>query len=270
LDADFGAVRRPAAHCPSTAGRNRILVGWILAIGGWMLLTPAFIVTAQSSNEPPAAGSSHSTKTSTANHPVHHAVHHHHRAKPAAATAAAVTAAPTPPAPPAEQPANPATIEFNKGLLSIRAENSSLVSTLLQIQHQTGLVIDGLNHDQRIYGQYGPGSISATLSTLLNGSGYDFVIVGSGSGKAAPRLILSAPGGTGAVAPSPPVASNRAAPREEGNPAEPQPEGNPDAVQQDGNPDAVQPDGDQADPTAPPQAKSPQEMFDEMRRAHPQ
>ena len=31
-----------------------------------------------------------------------------------------------------------------------------------------------------IYGQYGPGSISATLSSLLDGSGYDFVIVGGG------------------------------------------------------------------------------------------
>jgi hypothetical protein len=201
---------------------------------------------------------------------------------------APVAAAPPPPRPPAEQPANPATIGLNKGLLTVRAQNSSLVSILLQIQHQTGLVIDGLSHDQRIYGQYGPGSISTTLSALLDGSGYDFVIVGGGNGHAVPRLILSTPGSAGAVTPPPPVANKQAAHPDVGNPDAAQPDSNPDATQPDSNPDAAQPNGNpdaaqpdtdqggdqpdanQADPSAPPQAKSPQEIFDEMRRMHPQ
>ena len=95
-----------------------------------------------------------------------------------AAEVAPAPVAPPPPLPPAEQPPNPATIDYKDGLLSVRAQNPSLVNILVQIQHQTGLVIDGLNHDQRVYGQYGPGSVSTTLSALLDGAGYDFVIVG--------------------------------------------------------------------------------------------
>jgi hypothetical protein len=120
------------------------------------------------------------------------------------------------------------------------------VNILVQIQHQTGLVIDGLSHDQRMYGQYGPGSVSATLTALLDGSGYDFIIVGGGAGGTAPKLILSTPASTATAAAPAPVVSNEATPPANGDQAEP------------------------ADPTAPPQAKSPQEIFNELRRMHPQ
>ena len=122
--------------------------------------------------------------------------------------------APPPPLRPAEQPPNPATIEFSNGVLSVHAQNSSLVNILVQIQHQTGLVIDGLSHDQRMYGQYGPGSVSATLTALLDGSGYDFIIVGGGAGGTAPKLILSTPASTAAAAAPAPVVSNEASRRQ--------------------------------------------------------
>lgn len=208
-----------------------------------MLLIPTSFATAQTAGNAPTAGSSPSTKTSTLKPPIHHPAHHRHHAKPEAATVAPV--APPPPLRPAEQPPNPATIDFNNGLLSVRAQNSSLVNILVQIQHRTGLVIDGLSHDQRIYGQYGPGSISTTLTALLDGSGYDFIIVGGGSGGAAPKLILSTPASNGAVTP-PPVANTEATPPASDDQADP------------------------ADPTAPPEPKSPQEIFNEMRRMHPQ
>jgi hypothetical protein len=269
LDAEFGIVCGPPADFPPTWIRKRTGFVWILALGAWMLLLPTSLATAQSplaGTVPNASGNQSTTaKASTAQPPVHHAVHHHHHAKPEAATVAPAPVAPPPPLPPAERPANPATIEFNNGLLTIHAQNSSLVNILVQIQHQTGLVIDGLSHDQRIYGQYGPGNISTTLSALLDGSGYDFVIVGGGSGHAAPRLILSIPGaGGGAITPPPAVVSNEAAP-----PAD----GNQEATPPNGDQDASPPDGDQtepADPTTPPQPKSPQEIFNELRRMNPQ
>ncbi|HZC44016.1 MAG TPA: hypothetical protein VE195_07565 [Acidobacteriaceae bacterium] len=302
MDADFGAVCGSPADLPCTRTHERSRFSWILALGGWMLLIPASLATAQSGGAAPGSAGSPATKTSTAKTPVHHAVHHHHHAKPKATTVAPV--APPPPLPPAQQPPNPATIDFSHGLLSVRAQNSSLVNILTQIQHQTGLVIDGLNHDQRVYGQYGPGSISATLSALLDGAGYDFVIVGGGSGHAAARLILSAPGSTGAPATTPPaVANNQAAPpAADANQNTPQPDANedssppetnePDANQDTSSPDASQdtippdanqdttspdaeqggnsPNTDQADPSAPTQPKTPQEIFDELRRMHPQ
>jgi hypothetical protein len=212
-----------------------------------MLLIPASPAIAQTAGAAPTAGSTSSTKTSTAKPPVHHVVHHHHHAKSEAATVAPAPVAPPPPVPPAQQPANPATVDFNNGHLTVRAQNSSLVSILDQIQHRTGLAIEGLNQDQRIYGQYGPGSIATTLTALLDGSGYDFVIVGGSGGHAAARLILSTPVSAGAATTTAPaVANNQQANPAEGNSSEP------------------------ADPTAPPQPKTPQEIFNELRRMHPQ
>ncbi len=254
LDANSGIVYGSPAEFTCTWIRNRIGLTWVLALGGCALLLPVSLATAQSKVTAPTAAGSPATKTSTAKPPVHHAVHHRHHAKPQAAAVAPAPVAPPPPLRPAEQPPNPATIDFSSGLLSVRAQNSSLASILTQIQHQTGLVIDGLSHDQRIYGQYGPGSISATLSALLDGSGYDFVIVGGGSGSTAAKLILSAPGSSGAVAPVP-VVNNGATPPADANPGE------------------TPPDGEQsepADPTAPPQARSTQDIFNELRRRAPQ
>ena len=265
LDADFNAACGSPADFALLWFRDRIGVCRVLALGGWMLLLPTSLATAQATPTAPTAASS-SSKTSTAKAPVHHAIHHHH-AKPAAAKVAPVPVAPPAPLPPAQQPANPATIDFKNGLLTVHAQNSSLITILNQIQHQTGLVVDGLSHDQRIYGQYGPGNISTTLSALLDGSGYDFVIVGGGSGHAAARLILSTPSAAGAVAtpPSPPAVVNNEV-QAPVNDAE-----NPPPVTSEGDaPQAEDDQGGPADPTAPPQPKTSQEIFNEMRRMHPQ
>jgi hypothetical protein len=267
LDADFSAACGSPADVALMWIRNRIGFGRVLALGGWMLLLPAPLATAQATRTAPTSGSNSPTKTSTAKPPVHHAVHHHHHAKPAAATVAPAPVAPPAPLPPAEQPANPATVDFKNGLLTVHAQNSSLISILNQIQHQTGLVVDGLSHDQRIYGQYGPGNISTTLSALLDGSGYDFVIVGGGSGHAAARLILSAPGAAGAVATPPPP------PAAVSNEAEPPPNATevpPPETSEGDAPQAQDDQGGPSDPTGPPQPKTSQEIFNEMRRMHPQ
>ena len=246
LDANFSAACGPAADSRPAWIRRRIGFDWALALGASMLLISASFATAQAVGTASTTNASPQSKTSAEKPPVHHAFHHHHRhAKPAAATVAPAPVTPPPPLPPAEQPANPATVAFNNGLVTVRAQNSSLISILDQIHRQTGLVIEGLNHDQRMYGQYGPASVSTTLTALLDGSGYDFVIVGGGSAHSSARLILSTPGNAGVPATtSPAVANNQqAAPAEQAQPA---------------------------DPTAPPQPKTTQEIFNEMRRMHPQ
>jgi hypothetical protein len=264
LDADLGVVSGSAAAFAFTWIRDRIGFSGVLALGGCMLLLPASLATAQATRTAPSGTTNPSTQTSTAKPRVHHAVHHRHHAKPAAAAVAPAPVAQAP-LPPAEQPANVATVDFKNGLLTVHAQNSSLISILDQVRHQTGLVIDGLTHDQRMYGQYGPGNISATLSALLDGSGYDFVIVGNGSSRTPPRLILSPPGAAGAVpAPQPPPAavSNEDQPNDTEVP--------PPVTSEGDAPQAEDGQGGPSDPTAPPQAKTPQEIFNEMRRTHSQ
>jgi hypothetical protein len=201
--------------------------------------------TASSAKKPSSTGKkSTARKASPARHPVHRAAHPRRHAKPAAKPVAPAPVAPAPPVPPANQPADPATIDFSNGLLSVRAQNSSLVDILNRISRQTGLVIEGLSHDARMYGQYGPDNISATLSALLDGSGYNYVIVG-GTGHSPTRLILSTVGNAGAANP-PTEGSNAQAPPAASEPSVP------------------------ADPNGPVQPKTPQEILNEMRRMHPQ
>ncbi|HWF67479.1 MAG TPA: hypothetical protein VN670_09245 [Acidobacteriaceae bacterium] len=205
-----------------------------------MLASTASAQTPQNKTSPP----------STAPQPaVHHSTRHHRHAKPAAPAVVTpvVPPPPLPPPPPAQQTPQPATVSFNHGVLRVQANNASLVQTLNQISEMTGLAIQGLNHDQRIYGQYGPGPMVDIVTKLLDGSGYDYVIVGAGEHKAA-KLILTPAGTSGAAinTPTPPPAQV-----------------NPPPAENEENPETT-------DPTEPPQAKTPQEIFDELRRAHPQ
>ena len=258
LDAECPLLRGPLADFVATWLRKHTRLGWILALLGCTLLVPTSFATAQSpaaGSVPYAAAATGGQSTSTANSrpsktakpsaAQHHTHRHHRRARPKAPAVSSAPTAPPPPVPPAQQPPNPATIDFSNGLLSVRAQNSSLVAILNQIARQTGLVIEGLNHDARMYGQYGPGNISSTLSALLDGSGYDYVIVGRGASHSPTRLILSTGGNGGATSPPASV-------------------GTPDA-----SPATSEPTGP-ADPTTSVQPKTPQEIFNELRRTHPQ
>ena len=133
---------------------------------------------------------------------------------------------------------------FNGETLRIDADNSSLVQILEQVSHATGIKVDGLGADERIYGQYGPGPVTNTLSKLLDGAGYNYVIVGGGPGKPATKLLLTA-GPSGSA-----IASSVAAPAPSfsSEPAKPLPAPS------------------FSEPTHP---KTPQEIFNELRKMHP-
>ena len=72
--------------------------------------------------------------------------------------------------------------------LTIVAENSSLAQILEDVTTLTGSAMDGFEEDRRIYGAYGPGNAREVLSQLLQGSGYNVVMVGD-LGQGAPRQI---------------------------------------------------------------------------------
>lgn len=128
-------------------------------------------------------------------------------AKPAAATP---ESRPTPASsaaihPPSmlDQPAQPAKVELSPGKLTIQADNSSLTAILHQLSTSAGMVVDGLNKDERIFGTYGPGDPREILSALLEGTGYNVVMFGKTNDGTPSQLALSPRG-----APIPPGAIN--------------------------------------------------------------
>jgi hypothetical protein len=131
--------------------------------------------------------------------PAHKAVHRkpHKQAKQmkaekqAAATAVVPVAPKAPEAPiwPANDKPAPASVVWDSQGLRIEALNSSLLQILKDVETATGTEIEGVGGDQRIFGIYGPGLARDVLSELLQGSGYNVVMVGD-LGQGAPRQIV--------------------------------------------------------------------------------
>lgn len=108
--------------------------------------------------------------------------------KPAPAQQAASTQPPAPDWPINAQP-KPATISWNKQELSIDAANSSLEQILTDVASATGASVDGVTKDERIFGIFGPAPARDVLAQLLQGTGYNVMMVGDG-GQGLPRQII--------------------------------------------------------------------------------
>jgi hypothetical protein len=76
--------------------------------------------------------------------------------------------------------------------LEIEATNSSLNQILRLVAAGTGAKVVGLTHDQRIFGSYGPGPERDVLFKLLDGSGYNVLIIGGRDAGAPLEIVLSA------------------------------------------------------------------------------
>jgi len=111
-------------------------------------------------------------------------VHHKARKKPTPP----LVLPPLPPGPlaqvPMDQlPAAPPKVVYNNGQLSIAAQNATLGDILREVHKVTGATIDtppaGAN--ERVVVQLGPGSPRSVLATLLNGTSFNYVMLGSPS-----------------------------------------------------------------------------------------
>jgi len=100
-----------------------------------------------------------------------------------------VVPAPEMPAWPANEKPVPATVTWDSHGLRIEAANSSLVQILEDVSTATGTKVEGFDADQRIFGVYGPGSARDVLSQLLQGSGYNILLLGD-QGQGTPRKIV--------------------------------------------------------------------------------
>ena len=161
-----------------------------------------------------------------------------------------------------EQPPTAATINATAEHLSVHAENASLTQTLQRIADKTGMHIEGLSIDQRVFGTFGPGAPRDVLNALLDGTGYNVIMVGSLDNGAPRQLILSQ------------AKSGNAPQAQSAQPAQPassDDDSNPDGSSDDQLPTPPQtftppPGSDQA----PPPNRTPQQMLQQLQEMRQQ
>lgn len=131
-----------------------------------------------------------------------------------------VQAPPTPPTPEQMAPVPPK-VSYQAGQLTIDSKNATLAQVLRSVQNKTGASIEipASANNERVVAQLGPGRASDVLASLLNGSKFDYIILGvQDQPGAVQKLILTA-------RQSAPTATNTAQNRPQQQPAEePQPE----------------------------------------------
>ncbi len=118
----------------------------------------------------------------------------HVRHKKNAALAAAVPQAPPVPQTLEQSPPTPPRITYQGGQLSIEAHNSTLAQVLHAVQSQTGASIEIPTSagNERVVAQLGPGQPKDVLNSLLNGSKFDYIILGvTGNPGAVQKVILT-------------------------------------------------------------------------------
>jgi hypothetical protein len=106
----------------------------------------------------------------------------------------------------AELASHRAEVTYVAGMLEVTASNSSLNQILREISRRTGMKITGGVVDERVYGKYGPGAPGKILSSLLEGTGSNMLLVHNGP-ELADELILT-PRRGGPTPPSPNASSS--------------------------------------------------------------
>jgi hypothetical protein len=136
---------------------------------------------------------------------------------------------PEAPAFPINDKPTPATVTWNSHGLRIEATNSSLQQIMKDVSTATGTKVEGLDADQRVYGEYGPGPARDVLGQLLHGSGFNVMMIGD-QGQGTPRkIVLSSPRPGNTTANAAPVAQDNdddtdveeAQPQQQGPPTRP-------------------------------------------------
>ncbi len=148
---------------------------------------------------------------------------------------------------PANNKAVEATVVWDSHGLLVQASNSSLDQILNDISLKIGAKLEGIGADERIFGTYGPGPAREVLAQLLDGSGYNILMVGD-QGAGTPRKIVLSGRPTGAA----PLRSNTAFNNDN------EPENDQDAEQRPFEPNPVMPPTPGIAPGMP--VRTPQQM----------
>jgi hypothetical protein len=232
--------------------------------------------------------------------PAVHPAHRHGKATPKPSP---VPAPDPPPRPltPEEMPPTPPQVNYNNGLLSIVASNSTLADILRAVTMRTGATVDAPSNllSARIAARIGPGTPREVLTDLLRGPQLDYILVGAendpngirsiiltaatnAAGPNSPAVSMVRPGGRGPAPPQEEV-EEEVAPEETAEPEPPPPQaqppqraGPPFAIPPQGpgqfGPQAVEPPPSEAGPQQPgggpqqPQVKTPEQLLEQLRK----
>jgi len=168
----------------------------------------------------------------------------------------------------------PPQVNYQSGELTIIAPNSTLGDILRAVRKQTGAEIEIPEARERVVTHLGPGLPRDVMAELLNGSRFNYVLLGSPQDPGAlTRVVLVAktgsdiPGDNNRPAQQTPSGTNEAA--NMGQPA-PQPPDAPDAEPPEENADDNADQGVEAEqpanPGEQPGVKTPQQMLQEMQQ----
>jgi len=198
--------------------------------------------------------------------------HAHKQATPE--TTVEVVPAPPPPPPlrPEQMPAVAPQVIFQSGKLTIIARNSTLGDILRAVHTKTGANIElSGSATERVVGMFGPGPSRDVVASLLNGSHFNYVMLGSEANPDQLQHLILTPkgsdGGTAAPPPQPVQAQNQP----DAQPAPDQDNGGDDFADADAEADANadQPADDpnaQGQQIGQPNAKTPEQMLLELQR----
>jgi hypothetical protein len=91
--------------------------------------------------------------------------------------------------------AKPVLVQYGNGQLEIHAHDAPLSDVLAMVHQQTGaeIAIPPATREERVVGDFGPGTASEVLAQLLNGTNMNFVVVASPTDPSALRNVILSP-----------------------------------------------------------------------------
>ena len=167
--------------------------------------------------------------------------------------------APIPPTPEQMPPSAPK-VTYQDGLLSVESTNSRLSDILNGIRARTGIQFEGVQAAQdRVAGKFGPAPANEVLTSLFQGSRFDYVIISMPDNPEIVQRVLISPNAAGGATASSPAAQPVA--RQEPSGDEDENEETPAEAQQ-----TPAPQPGQQIQQPPPGGRTPEQMVEEMKR----
>lgn len=192
----------------------------------------------------------------------------------------AMPAQPPPPPPTPEQgPSSPPDVSFQAGQLVIVARNSTMGDVLNAVKQKTGASVEmPPSSSERVVGKFGPGKPRDVMAQLLNGSHFDYVLLGSPADPGALKKVVLMARVSGPQPqqqqqqPQPPNYQQnpnlQAVPEVEND--QPAEDNTPDTSQDVQPQEEEQPPPDQAQPGQPPTVKTPEQLLRELQQQQQQ